>query len=304
MDLAENQRLANFVICGTEKAGTTSIFTYLSEHPDVCGSNVKETNFFRDHFVGNSSVDTSRYSSYFDRYAGEKILMEASPGYLAGGADVARRMHSTVPNAKLLFVLRDPIYRLYSSFNFHAGKLNLPADLTFEEYIKKCLKYSDGGRGAEELGIGEWYLKAAEHGKYSDYLGEFLSLFDKENIKIMFFEDFNSNPSVFMRELCEFLSLDDEFFKTYGFKKINATFSGKVRWLHKLAVLANEKSERFLRQRPNLKQALVSTYKKLNQAREGYDDMSSDARSSLVAYYQPSIDSLRQYIGNSRIPWQ
>ena len=60
-------RLANFVIGGTEKAGTTSVFDYLSAHPQVCASSRKETDFFRNEYSGEREVDARRYAAYFER---------------------------------------------------------------------------------------------------------------------------------------------------------------------------------------------------------------------------------------------
>ena len=132
--------LANFIIAGTEKAGTTSVFTYLSTHPSVCGSVVKETDFFRNAYTGDREKDITNYASFFENHSHEKpIIMEASPGYLGSGAEVAARIHSLIPNTKLLFILRNPIDRMYSSFNFHVSKLNLNANLSFEEFQKNNL---------------------------------------------------------------------------------------------------------------------------------------------------------------------
>jgi len=297
-------RLANFVIGGTEKAGTTSVFTYLSEHPEVCSSKVKETNFFRDEATGDRATDVARYARFFDRCGeGNGILMEASPGYLGGGEVVSIRMQAIIPDTKLLFLLRDPVDRLYSSFNFHVGKLDLPADLSFEDYVERCIEYDTGHSSPGRLGIGEWYLQAIAYGRYSDYLEAYFGLFPETQIKIMFFEDLNHNVLKFMQDLSEFLEIDPSFFLDYDFRRVNATFSGKIKWLHRAAIFVNTRSESFLRHRPQFKRAIVSFYKKLNQDREGYGAMSDDARQRLRAYYRPSVKGLEQYVEAARIPW-
>src|SRR5580765_445608 len=86
-------RFANFVIGGTEKAGTTSVFDYLSAHPQVCTSSRKETDFFRNGYTGNPEVDARRYGSFFERCDSRTpVIAEASPGYLGEAATVAPRM--------------------------------------------------------------------------------------------------------------------------------------------------------------------------------------------------------------------
>lgn len=296
--------LANFIIAGTEKAGTTSVFTYLSTHPSVCGSVVKETDFFRNAYTGDREKDITNYASFFENPSHEKpIIMEASPGYLGSGAEVAARIHSLIPNTKLLFILRNPIDRMYSSFNFHVSKLNLNANLSFEEYINKCIDYDLGNKSPAELNIGEWYLKVISYGRYADYLKYYYQRFPENQIKILFFEDLNRDTLNFMRELCDFLEITSDYFEDYNFKRINVTYESKMKWLHKLAVNLNSKSERFLRQRPNLKQFIVSLYKKVNQAREGYNDMSEESHYRLKEYYKPSIDALQTLIGTRKTPW-
>ncbi len=296
--------LANFIIAGTEKAGTTSVFTYLSAHPSVCGSIVKETDFFRNSYSGDREKDIASYAKYFGDSAHQaKVVMEASPGYLGSGVEVARRIHTMIPDVKLLFILRNPIDRIYSSFNFHVGNLHLSKGLSFEEYIDKCIAYDSGQKTPVELGIDEWYLKVISFGRYADYLMYYYQQFPKEQIKVMFFEDMNRDIVSFMYELCQFLDISPDYFDDYNYKKINATYESRIKWLHKAAISFNVKSERFLRQRPKLKQLLVNLYKRINEAREGYEKISDDSRFRLKQYYLPSIGALQVLVGIKNTPW-
>lgn len=296
--------LANFIIAGTEKAGTTSVFTYLSAHPSVCGSVVKETDFFRNSYTGDHQKDIANYAQYFERCASNSsIVMEASPGYLGSGEQVAIRIHALLPNSKLLFILRNPIDRIYSSFNFHKGKLNLDKNLDFEDYVDKCIAYDCGQKTPTELGIEEWYLKVISFGRYANFLKYYYQQFPEQQIKVMFFENLTQDTAAFMYELCQFLEISPIHFENYDFKKVNVTYESKRKWLHKLAMFVNAKSERMLRQRPELKQCLVSIYKKINQAREGYDDISDESYARLAQYYKPSIDELQKLIGVHQLPW-
>ncbi len=304
MKVKSRAGLANFILAGTEKAGTTSMFTYLSTHPSVCGSSVKETDFFRNLYSGDREKDVVNYARYFEDCADEvPIVMEASPGYLGGGEEVAARINALLPQTRLLFILRDPVDRMYSSFNFHVGKLNLSADLSFEEYIDKCVAYDSGQKTPAELGIGEWYLKVISFGRYADYLEHYYQQFPESQIKVMFFEDMNRDVVGFMRELCQFLEISPDHFDGYNFRKINVTYESKVKWLHKIAINFNVKSEPFLRHRPKLKQFMVSLYKKTNQAREGYDEMSDESRCRLKEYYRPSIGALQALVDIKNTPW-
>lgn len=304
--MSTTNTIANFIIGGTEKAGTTSVFTYLSAHPEVCGSNVKETDFFRKRFSGHRDTDIANYSAYFDRCSGSsKIIMEASPGYLGEGAVVAPRIHSLIPHAKILFILRDPIDRLYSSYQFHVARLDIDQSISFADFVERCIRYDAGTGRTAELGVGEWYLRNLGFGRYADPLREYLRHFPRHQIKLMFFEQLNNDVAQFMRELCLFLDIAPDFYDRYEFKKVNVTFSGKSRLLHWLAVRFNEQAESLLRQRPALKQKLVSFYKSINQKQEGYAPMGREVRSRLETYYKTSNDALKSMLpeGKDLPPW-
>ncbi|MEW6715877.1 MAG: hypothetical protein AB1345_00005, partial [Chloroflexota bacterium] len=77
------------IIAGTTRAGTTSLFKYLSDHPDVCAASVKETGFFLDADYPNppptkyrAEDGLSRYESYFSSCPEKPVRLEATPGYL------------------------------------------------------------------------------------------------------------------------------------------------------------------------------------------------------------------------------
>lgn len=295
---SDNPPVANFIIGGTEKAGTTSVFMYLGEHPQVCCASSKETDFFRQELTGDPAMDRLSYARYFSHCKESvPVVMEASPGYLGESASVVPRMASLLQDVKLLFILRDPIERLYSSYNFHVGKLDIPEDVDFQSYVEKCLAYDRGEKMAKDLGLGEWYLKTMRFGCYADFLVPYLDAFPRASIKVMFFEHLRDDVSGFMRELSAFLGIDTGFWSQYEFKKANVTFSGRAKMLHKAAIYINNKSEPFLRRRPWLKRFIVNCYKMINQAREGYDPMPVQVRRQLENYYHPCNQALRNMLG-------
>ena len=294
----EQLRVANFIIGGTEKAGTTSVFMYLGDHPQVCGSSSKETDFFRQESSGDAEIDRQNYAKYFTHcHASTPVVMEASPGYLGEAATVIPRIASLLTDVKLLFILRDPIERLYSSYNFHVGKLNISEDIQFKDYVEKCLAYDSKQATPVDLGLDEWYLKVLRFGCYSDFLVPYFNAFPRNQIKVMFFEQLCDDVPGFMCELSEFLEIDARFWENYEFRKANVTFSGGNKLFHRVAIYINSKAETFLRRRPKIKRFIVDCYKKLNQAREGYDPMPDFVRNELNNYYHPSNIALSNLLG-------
>ncbi|MDZ5455584.1 sulfotransferase domain-containing protein [Azohydromonas lata] len=292
----------NFIIGGTEKAGTTSVFTYLLTHPEVCGSKVKETDFFRHNDCADPVRARETYGAHFAHCKpGTRVVMEASPGYLGESATVAPRMAAMLSDVKLLFILRHPVDRLYSSYNFHKSKLELPADLSFEDYVEKCLQF-DRGATPESLGVGRWFLQVLDFGRYAQHLEPFLQRIPASRIQIMFYEDLQGDERGFMQKLCGFLNINPHYFDDYTFKAANVTFSSRFEGLHRHALKVNRMLEPVLRARPELKHSLVNLYKKFNQARQGYAPMSPVIRDKLQAYYAPSIRQLAGIVGEGAMP--
>ena len=246
------------IIGGTIKAATSSVFTYLSAHPDVCASSIKETLFFTHKRTGDPARDLMLYMEYFDCADEASVLIEASPSYLGYIENVAPCIHEITPHARLLFILRNPVDRVYSHFNFARGKLELPQGMAFETYIDLCEKYLSGALKPTADGIPLQHLRGLEIGRYCRYLKNYYDTFGAPQISVMFYDDLHSDPVRFMRDVCEFAGLDGGFFESYLFRRTNVTFTSKRRGFHALAMSANRALERTLRRRPLLKQALVA----------------------------------------------
>ncbi len=288
-----------FIIAGTEKAGTTSLYVYLGEHPELCASARKETDFFRQ-MDADGSLSLDGYEKRFAHCSDTgSIRMEASPAYLGEAPTVAPRMASVLPDAQLLFILRNPVERLHSSYHFHVGRLNIDESVSFRTYVDRCLAYDSGAASAAELGLDPWYLKVLRYGRYSEFLKVYFSSFPPANIRVMFFEDLRDDPQAFMRELSGFLGIDATFWDTFEFRRQNVTFSAGNKLLHRFALDVNNRAEPYLRRVPWLKTSLVALYKRLNQVGEGYSPMADDVWRKLQAYYAPSNDALSELLGRS-----
>ena len=104
--------LPNFIIIGAAKAGTTALYEYLGEHPDVFVSPVKETNFFSSgHPIGTQD----EYEAQFAGVRGERAIGEASVQYIAS-KNAAAQMRDQLPDVKLIAMLRNPADRAFSHY--------------------------------------------------------------------------------------------------------------------------------------------------------------------------------------------
>jgi hypothetical protein len=293
----------HFIIGGTIKAATSSLFSYISAHPQVCGSRVKETWFFSTQYSGDPEQDFNKYASYFSPTVENTVLFEASPEYLTYKENVAPRIKQLLPDAKLLFVLRNPVDRLYSHFNFARGQLQLPGDLNFEKFVEFCEHFNNGQTSAAESGIALKHLRALEMGNYSRYLVNFYNEFETDRIKVMFYDEFASNPLVKLAEIAEFIGVSPTFFEGFTMNRANVTFSSRLKFLHLIALLFNRLLEPQLRRYPSLKHSLVKLYKTFNQDKRGFVAMQEETRKKLNDYYAPGNAEIKQMLAGQNLPF-
>ncbi len=126
--------LPSFLIIGGAKCGTTSLYAYLMEHPNILPASMKEVGFFQH--IRNTK--TSFYRSHFPLRRQNKITGEASTVYFVHSL-VPKRVRELLPSVKLIVLLRNPVDRAYSGFNY---MVNLGAQISenFEDAIKAELK--------------------------------------------------------------------------------------------------------------------------------------------------------------------
>jgi Sulfotransferase family len=163
--------LPNLIVIGAMKCGTTSLHHYLDQHPDVAMSRIKELNFFfgpadtcgdgdgpPDWARGNWHRGTSWYAAQFDPTS--RVRGEASPGYTSPShRQVAGRMAAVVPDAQLVYVVRDPVGRAVSQYCHHRREGCEPRDLA-DALLDPGSQYVARGRYAERLAP---FLDAGAH---------------------------------------------------------------------------------------------------------------------------------------------
>jgi hypothetical protein len=152
------EALPNLVVIGAMKCGTTSLHHYLDQHPDVAMSRTKELNFFfgpcdgdepPDWAGGNWHRGTPWYAAQFDPTS--RVRGEASPGYTSPShGQVAGRMAAVIPDARLVYVVRDPVRRALSQYRHHRREGSEPRDLA-DALLDPGSQYVARGRYAERL---------------------------------------------------------------------------------------------------------------------------------------------------------
>lgn len=280
------------IIAGTEKAGTTSAYHYLNAHPDVLGSIRKETDFFRS--PGGSKFD---YDACFPEGGDHLVRMEASPGYLADSQVVAVELKRLLPQARIAFILRDPVDRLLSSFRFHKSRLMIPVELQFEDYLDLCWRYERQEISARQAGLSDWVLRVPEAGLYAKHLAIFGDEFPRHQLMLLSFRRLTHDPQGVMKEICSWLGIDGHYFEAFDFNRSNVTFMPKSLTIQQLALWLNSRLEPFFLRQPRFKRSLLSVYKRFNSLPVESVEIPKTVRSQLVSYYSADTQRLRDEWG-------
>lgn len=245
--------LHHSIIAGTNRAGTTSLFRYLSDHPTVCPSRVKETDFFVKELGMTDEEALSKYRLNFSACLEKaRVCLEASPAYMSEGYLVARRIHRILPAARLLFIVREPVGRLVSYFErnkqtqFHRDV----GGLELNEFVRLVEIGRESERDEWEDGAQKNAVVQYQRGLYARYIRKYLGLFPKENICIVFFDDLVMDTKSCVERVCQFLDIDRAFYKDYLFRVENKTRRYRLKFLQPFGSRLNLKFETMLNRLP------------------------------------------------------
>ena len=304
-------RMPNFLIVGAQKAGTTALYQYLKQHPDVFMSPVKEPHFFafegrelpfrgpRDretlgHMVVN---DEGAYRDLFAGAKGEAARGEASAMYLYVEEAVGGILRHA-PDAKIVAVLRNPADRAYSSFlhMIRDGREPIP----------------DFGRAlaAEEERIrGNWspIWHYRRMGFYHEQVSHYYEAFGPEGMRVYLYEDLEGDPEGVLWDIHTFIGVDPSFVPDVS-ARYNVSGVPKSERLHAL--------HRFLL-RPNpVKAALKPFFPKGLRRRMVEGSLSTlrsrnlvkppfpkETRRDLVEGYRADIQKLESLLGRDLSGW-
>lgn len=242
----------NTVIIGAPKSGTSSLFFWLTAHPEVCGSKEKETYFLADtvsrHNTGLNYIENGldAYARHFQHWKGEKIKIEASAPYIYMDTPI-EVLSSFEEKPTIIAILRKPADRLYSHYVFNRYRMK-NIDMSFEDYLKPENKPNGWGD----------YL---DHTDYAKWLKRWVNAFGKEKVKVYLMEDMVKDKAVFMKKVSTDLDIDPTFYDEFDFFHRNKTVAVKRKWLHRFGL----KVEPFVPQW--LQERIIPLYLKTNASK-------------------------------------
>ena len=224
-------------IVGAPRCGTTTLASFLQQHPDVCFSAVKEPHFFsRDEIAAipegelGPIVEREYWQRFFDHCEGDpKLYAEGSVTYLY----VPERMAPILklwPEAKFIIALRDPIAMLPS---LHA-RLLVTGDETIRDFPTAWAKIGERsqGKSVPKSAIDPRWLRYDWAGLLGENVERFIAAVGRERCHIVLFDDLSKDPQATYREMCSFLGIEPWAGTDFEPQRINKTI--RIGWLQRL----------------------------------------------------------------------
>jgi hypothetical protein len=200
----------DFLIIGAQKCGTTSLFNYLSQHPELFLPDEKEVHFFDLQY--HLGIDWYRNIFNTGEEGRVKLKGEASPYYIFHPL-VAERVFRHFPGVKLIVLLRDPVDRAYSHY-MHSRRMELEPMGSFEDAIESepARTWDEKRRilsGEIENSDAFRNFSYISRGLYFQQISHWLKYFPREQIYCIKSEELFTNPGPVYSELCSFLGISD-----------------------------------------------------------------------------------------------
>jgi hypothetical protein len=207
------RRLPDFIVIGAQKGGTTALFAYLLQHPQVGRPWKKELNFFSRHYRRGEPWYRARFPLRREMIGGE-ILGEASPSYMPFPAAPAR-MREVVPRAKLIALLRDPTERAISHY-FHSVRHGMERRPILQAFSATAdwLRATLTSRDTADVRPAPWPLRADPwlsylyRGVYVDHLRRYHRYFGRDQLLIVRSEDLRTRRFETLARVFDFLGID------------------------------------------------------------------------------------------------
>lgn len=235
--------LPNFLIIGAAKSGTSSLYMYLKQHPEIFMSPVKEPHFFSftdetkntrgpGDSIPGAVTDILAYEELFDGVKNQKAIGEASPTYLYQ-PEAAKRIFELIPDVKIIVILRHPAERAFSAY-MHVVRDRREDALNFGEALKL-----EDERKKNDWGP-LWHYTSA--GFYYDQLSRFYELFSGDQIKVFLYEELQKNELDLLKDIFNFLEVDPNFMPDSSIR-FNVSGEQKSKFVHTLSLfLFNQKN--------------------------------------------------------------
>ncbi|MEP9352084.1 sulfotransferase [Xanthobacter sp. KR7-65] len=191
----------HFAVVGVQKAGTTALFHFLSQHPKIAVPDVKELHFFDDESRCWRRPDYRDYLRRFPKHRG-RILGEATPSYI-WWPQALERLHAYNPDVKVIAVFRDPVERAHAHWRMSRALGN--DDLDFSTAIRAGRRRLDG---IAAMDARRRYFSYVERGFYGAQVERLLGIFPREQVLMLRQDDLANAHHATLGRVFDFLGVE------------------------------------------------------------------------------------------------
>ncbi len=292
----------NFLIVGVARCGTTSIYHYLKQHPQIGFSKKKEPKYFSSlHLdfpqkgIGDNTVDEKivksfeEYIELFSSLGNYSAIGEASSDYFYYYKNTIPEIKKTLGDVPIIISIRNPLDRCYSAYNnlVRDGREPLSFTRALEEEEKRM---KDGW---------DWMWAYKNGSLYADAIRAFQENFSK--VKVVLFEDLQRNPIQVLGEIEDFMDL--ESYKTYDVS-IKYSPSGKPK--NKLIKLISSRNSKMVNTLRTTALSLIprAYLEKIAQGFFAKDQLEDSLKNDLKKYFLEDIEKTSHLLGVSLDKWK
>jgi len=207
--------LPAFIIIGAQKGGTTSLYQYLTYHPQILGSNMKEVQFFSLYYNRGVQWYKACFPANLRRklqsrmVGGPVITGEASPFYIFHPT-APQLIAKTLPEVKLIVLLRNPVDRLISHYHHmvRIGRENLSIQEAVRREEERLQGEYEKIRASASYSVYTYATYSyLARGRYIEQLDRYAEYFSRDRMLILKSEDFFTNTQVVYDQVLKFLGL-------------------------------------------------------------------------------------------------
>ena len=295
----------NYFIAGAPKCGTTSLFYYLTQHPNVYDPGYKEVNYFCEDFPTlRNKKDLASYQQLFSRVSATDLAIgEASVAYLYS-ATAPRLIHEMNPDARIILMVRDPTDLVYSLHMQLLSTLN-----EVETDFEKAWALQDEraqGRLIPQKCTEPFFLQYREIGRLGKYLQRMLDVFPADQVKVIFYDDFKTQTLVEYESVLKFLELPP--FPDVELQVLNVSHANRSELLaHLIDRVAKSGPGRQLgelkKRLPMGKVDLYESLRNLNRKKSPRKPLSPQFKVSLRQEFAEDVRLLAQLTGRNLDQW-
>jgi hypothetical protein len=290
--------LPTFLVIGAAKSGTTSLYRYLEQHPDVFMSPVKETLFFAPDCRRPGPDGTARgvatlaeYEALFAAAGACRAIGEASPEYLFSPL-APERIKGLVPDARLIALLRHPAERAYSAY-LHLVRDGVEPLTDFRQAL--AAEPARRAEGRDAL----WLYTAVSH--YHEQLCRYFEHFPREQVQVHLYDDFAADPAAVVHRVFEFIGVDPRFEADTSLR-FNPGGIPRSKLVHR-AIGTDSRLRRALLNRLPEKFGFSVIVNAINRNLDK-PELPAEARAELVASFADEVSRLEQLLGRDLSNWR